>query len=87
MKYRLELKPEPDGFGYIYGQLYVGDMRYGINIMPPITEWRGQVKMKGDAAPHATDWVINVDDEEFARVRKREEIESAITHRFIQPPR
>ena len=87
VKYRLDLKPEPDGYGYIYGQLYVGDMRYYVNIMPPIREWRGQIKLEGDSTPHTTDWVIFVNGEEFARVRKRDDIEEALTRSLNKPSR
>ena len=35
-KPRLELKPEPDGFGYLYGQLFASDGNvYRVDIMTP----------------------------------------------------
>ena len=84
-KTRLTLKDEPDGFGFIYGQ-YVdadGDV-YRVDIMPPATEWRGDMKPSGHL-PHPTDWVIHIDGEEIARVRRREDITSAVVK--CLPPR
>lgn len=73
---KLTLKPEPDGYGFIYGDLYIGDAHHTVNIMPPEHEWRGQIRLDG-YAPHPTDWVIYVDGDEVARVTKREDVEQA----------
>lgn len=74
----LKLKPEPDGFGFLYGT--VSD-RHGtvhrVDIMPPVAEWRGDIKM-AEHGPHATDWVVYADGMEIARVRRREELPSGI---------
>jgi hypothetical protein len=79
MKPLLKLKPEPDGLGFIYGTADVGDgYLYRVNIMPPLPYWRGDIKMDGEFAPHATDWVVYLDGEEIARVRAREDLEAAI---------
>ena len=74
-KPRLELKPMPDGFGFLYGQLHVGDDSYRVDIMPPEPEWRGDIKMQ-ERLPHPTDWVVYVNGDEIARVRKREDIDT-----------
>lgn len=84
-RHRLVLRPEPDGFGFIYGQLIVGDDEvYRVDIMPPAAEWRGDMKPSGQL-PHPTDWVIHLDGDEIARVRRREDIASAVVKRL--PPR
>lgn len=76
---RLELKPQPDGFGFVYGQLFAADGEvYRVDIMPPAGEWSGDLKPSGDL-PHPTDWVIHVDGEEIARVQRRADIHDAIT--------
>lgn len=36
-KVELQLNPVPDGYGFIYGQAWVGDRHYTVNIMPPLT--------------------------------------------------
>lgn len=83
-KVRLELKPEPDGFGYVYGQVFAPDGNvYRVDIMPPIAEWRGGIKLSGQGAPHATDWVIYMNGEEIARVSKRGDIAPALTPQLL----
>lgn len=75
---RLELKPDPDGFGFIYGHLFSPDGEvYRVDIMPPAGEWSGDMKPTGDL-PHPTDWVIHLDGDEIARVRSREDVDDAI---------
>ena len=79
-KMRLELKPEPDGFGYLYGQVFAPDGAvYRVDIMPPDGAWRGDIRLTGQGAPHATDWVVYMNGEEIARVRKREDLAAAMT--------
>jgi hypothetical protein len=83
---RLVLKPEPDGFGFLYGELVAGDGEaYRVDIMPPATEWRGDMK-PSDRLPHPTDWVVHLDGEEIARVRRREDIDGAVQRRITQRP-
>lgn len=83
MKPKLTLKPHPDGFGFIYGEVVVGDGARRVNIMPPRTAWRGDFALPG-YGPHATDWVIYLDDEEIGRVRTREELEDAVLNVIAQ---
>lgn len=70
------LKPMPDGFGFLYGELHKGDEHHRLDIMPPLPHWQGDVMMD-DYGPHETDWVVYVDGEEIARVKAREDIEHA----------
>jgi hypothetical protein len=85
--HHLKLRPEPDGYGYIYGELEAGGQSYRVNIMPPESEWRDDFKLPGDGAPHPTDYKIFIDGEEIARVRRREDIPAIITRRLLAPPR
>ncbi len=82
---RLILKPEPDGSGFIYGTFELGDELYRVDIMPPDHAWRGDFKPTGDSAPHATDWVVYLDGEERARVRRREDIAPAVLALGFEP--
>lgn len=82
---RLTLKDEPDGFGFIYGQ-YVdanGDV-YRVDIMPPASDWQGDTRPSKEL-PHPTDWVVHLDGEEIARVRRRDDIATAVARR-LRPP-
>ena len=80
----LALKSEPDGYGFIYGQVFAADGEvYRVDIMPPIAEWRGDFKLD-DYPPHATDWVVYLDGVEIARVAKRDELQSAVTTKLIE---
>ena len=82
--WRLVLNPEPDGFGFLYGRLEVADgTSHTVNVMPPIAEWRGDMKMDGAYAPHPTDWVVYVDGEKIARVARRDDLASAIGRRLL----
>ena len=74
----LQLKPEPDGYGFIYGELRCGNSYHTVNIMPPASEWRGDIKLD-HAPPHETDWVLYFDGEEVAPVRKRDDIAAEFT--------
>ena len=44
-KPELRLKPMPDGFGFIYGELVAGDTHYRVDIIPPESEWDGDFKL------------------------------------------
>ena len=82
---RLELKREPDGIGYIYGQVFAPDGNvYRVDIMPPVGAWRGDIKLTGAGAPHATDWVVYMNGEEIARVMRRDDIASALTPQLLE---
>jgi len=75
----LVLKPEPDGFGFLYGTITDarGNSRR-VDIMPPLPCWRGDVKLDGRSAPHPSHWVTYLDGEEVARVGRRDELEAAL---------
>jgi hypothetical protein len=77
MNIRLEIKPEPDGFGYYYGEAIHNGEVHAINLMPPKAQWRGQLAVK-DHGPHPTDWVGYVAGEEVARGATRLELEMKI---------
>lgn len=68
----LDLKPEPDGMGYLYGRLLLpdGDSRR-VDILPPRPFWRGQNEPSG---LEPRQWIIYVDGDEIARVERGEEI-------------
>lgn len=84
-KTRLTLKDEPDGFGFIYGQYVDADGdAYRVDIMPPATDWRGDMRPSKEL-PHPTDWVVHLDGEEMARVRRRDDIAAAVARR-LRPP-
>ena len=78
----LQLKTQPDGFGFLYGQVHRGDETFRIDVLPPVSAWRGQIKLD-DRPPHATDWIVYVDGEEFARVRRREDLVGALNERLL----
>ena len=81
---RLELKSEPDGYGFIYGQMFAADGDvYRVDIMPPIADWRGDHKLDG-CQPHDTDWVVYLDGVEIARVAKRDQLQTAVTTKLIE---
>lgn len=85
-RYRLLLKPEPDGMGYIYGNISDESGRtHRVDIMPPLTHWQGAMKPTGESAPHPTQWVVYVDGEETARVERDHDIEGAILDRLAAP--
>lgn len=75
---RLDLKAEPDGFGFYYGTAEMPDGEIlHVNVLPPKDQWRGQIYMK-NLQPHETDWVLFVDGEEVARARRREDLVPAL---------
>jgi hypothetical protein len=85
MSHRLDLKPEPDGFGYIYGTLVADDGEvYRVNVLPPASEWRGDMRPGADL-PHASDWIVYLDGEEIARVSRREDIAPTVARRLPKP--
>lgn len=56
------LNPEPDGFGFLYGNVDLGGDNIGrVDIMPPVRAWRGSTKLS--ELPHPTDWVVHIDGE------------------------
>ena len=75
-KIRLDLKSEPDGFGYIYGQAHAPDGEvYRVNILPPASHWRGDMK-PGEIDP--THWIVYLDGDEIARLERREDLETLL---------
>ena len=77
----LQLSARPDGYGFLYGTLADGERSHNVNVLPPKSEWAGDFVLEG-YEPHATDWIVYVDGEEFARVRRREDLDN-IGARFI----
>ncbi|KUO56042.1 MAG: hypothetical protein APF80_12440 [Alphaproteobacteria bacterium BRH_c36] len=71
---RIELSSMPDGYGFIYGQAWRGEQHFNINVLPPVSQWSGQMRLP-NYEPHATDWILYVDGEEIARVSEREAVE------------
>ncbi len=76
-KVLLDLNPVPDAYGFIYGQARRDDQLFDVNVLPPKSEWRGQVKLDG-YTPDELDWIVYVDGEEVARVRERTAVEAAL---------
>lgn len=71
----LDLKPLPDGLGWIYGTLTdAAGEAYRINIMPPQSEWRGGLDPGEGYRPHPADWVVYIDGEEAGRVQSGAEL-------------
>ena len=79
---KLDLKPQPDGYGFIYGELRDGDDSHIVNIMPPVSHWSGDFKLT-DYEPHETDWVLSLDGEEIARVKERDQIKSKLITKLL----
>ena len=79
----LELKPVPDGYGFIYGELRCGDEIYTVNIMPPASHWDGDIKLDGHE-PHATDWGLYADGEEIGRVAERHLVFDALATALLE---
>ena len=59
-KPRLKLSSEPDGYGFIYGDVTLSDLHHQVNVMPPASQWRGDIKLEG-YEPHETDRVLFLD--------------------------
>ena len=80
----LELKPEPDGMGYLYGRLLLpdGDSRR-VDVLPPRPSWRGQNEPSG---LDPKQWIIYVDGEEIARVERCEEIAQLAFDQLLPKP-
>ena len=78
----VHLKDKPDGYGFIYGELYHGDNRHIVNVLPPASEWAGDMKLDG-YEPHESDWVLFLDGDEIARVSRREDIEPKYLNKFL----
>ena len=82
-KVTLDLKPMPDGYGFIYGEAYRGDDHHTINVLPPERYWQGQFRLEGHE-PHETDWVLYIDGEEVARVTENAGIEGEFTRLLLE---
>ncbi|MGD9785689.1 MAG: hypothetical protein AB7E80_07985 [Hyphomicrobiaceae bacterium] len=72
----IELKPVPDGYGFIYGRAFYGGQGFDINVMPPEAHWAGDFKLAG-YEPHTSDWILFVDGQEVGRVAARADVEAA----------
>ena len=82
---QIKLKPMPDGFGFLYGEAVDarGETRR-INIMPPLTHWRGDIKLD-KSGPHPSEWVLYVDGDEVGRAASRGEIHTALECFLAKP--
>lgn len=82
---RLELKSEPDGFGFLYGQLLATDGEaHRVDILPSASQRRGDIRPSSEL-PHATDWIVYLDGNEIARVRRSEDLEQAVLISLAPP--
>lgn len=72
----IELKPMPDGYGFIYGRAYRDEQAFNINVMPPEAHWACDFKLAA-YEPHGRDWILFIDGHEVARVAARDEVEAA----------
>lgn len=73
-----QLKPEPDAYGFLYGEV-VSERGESlrVDVMPPKPEWRGQIELDG-FAPHATEWVAYLEGTDVARSKDQQALAEAI---------
>ena len=77
MPLALQLNTAPDGFGFIYGTLDIGEeCPVFVNIMPPAEIWTGTTRM--DSLPVPGQWVVHIDGDEIARVATQQEVYAAL---------
>jgi hypothetical protein len=69
---RLKLSAEPDGFGFIYGWVERDGERVRVDILPP-------------EYSNAKAWIIYLDGQEFAHVKRREDLPRVLS--LEGPPR
>ena len=80
---RLELKPEPDGFGFLYGHYIAADSTsYRIDVLPSAAEWRGDFKT---VEPDTKAWIVFADGNEIARVISRDDLEPMLRTALPSP--
>lgn len=78
MQYRLS--PQADDMGFFYGDLYIGDEAFRLNVLPPLSDrvhWMGKLRSAG-IIPDDKLWTIFVDGEEVGRVRARTDIDEVL---------
>ena len=81
---KLNLRPQPDGYGFLYGELVTDTERHRVDILPPLPAWNGDIVLEG-FAPDPTHWIVYVHGEEIARVEKRLDLEPILTARLLLP--
>ena len=82
----LKLSPNPDGYGFHYGTVDVDGEVLRVNVLPPIALWKGDMKLP-KYQPHETDWIVFVNGEEIARVRRREDLGELVHQRLLESKR
>ncbi|HRE22324.1 MAG TPA: hypothetical protein PKW21_15015 [Rhabdaerophilum sp.] len=80
-KVELRLSDRPDGFGFYYGRARLGDVFANVNVLPPAPLWDGDIQMS-EYKPDPKCWIIFVDGEEVARVKRREDLAAAMLPRL-----
>lgn len=78
----LKLSANPDGYGFHYGTVDVDGRVHRVNVLPPIALWKGDMKLP-NYEPHEADWIVFVNGDEIARVRRREELGERIEQRLL----
>lgn len=65
------------GSGFSTARPSLGDAFLRVNVLPPESEWDGDMKLDG-YMPDKEQWIIYVDGEEVARVKQREDIAGGV---------
>ena len=68
-----QISDRPDGFGYYYGTLSTESGELRLDIMPPRHLWQGDI-MSENLEISETEWILRIDNEEYARVSSEAEI-------------
>ncbi len=79
---------DPDGCGYIYGDVVHKDgTRLGVNILQPLKVRRSQIGYMlipmEDEEPN-DDWIVYLDGEEIARIKTIEALEGDFVRKLIE---
>ena len=80
-KVEVKLSARPDGYGFFYGEARLGDAFCRVNVLPPAPLWDGNMQLENHP-PDPEQWIIYVDGEEIARVKRREDLGAAMLPRL-----